>query len=117
MAREVTGAGGNVGGYRVLNDTAIRDGIVAAAATRYGYRPDQVHMRLYVGKWASTRGVDNRQATIDWCGGICAGAGPIEVVDLDTVVADVRKAASSNTYLDDPIIVTLKVLSAAGVLP
>lgn len=70
----------------------------------------------YVGKWASSRKVDNRQETHAWCAATNAGVGPMTVVQLADVVKAVQAAAASKTHLDDPVIVTLKVLNAAGAL-
>jgi hypothetical protein len=116
LSVEVTGAGGDVGRYRLLNDPAIRDAVVAGACARYGYQPSQVSLRLYVGKWASSKGVDNRAATLEWCAGQTVGGGPITVLEVGQVVEAVRGAAASSTYVDDPVIVALKVLTAAGAL-
>jgi hypothetical protein len=76
----------------------------------------QVSLRLYVGKWASSKGLDNRATTLKWCASQIAGGGPITVIDVEAVVKAVRGAAASSTYIDDPVIVALKVLTAAGVL-
>jgi hypothetical protein len=39
--------------YALLNDKIIRDGVLAAAALRYGYKPSQIQLRLYGGKFAA----------------------------------------------------------------
>jgi hypothetical protein len=55
-ADHVTGATANVVArrrYRLLNDVAVRNGVVAGAAKRYGYRPAQIGLRLYVGRFAA----------------------------------------------------------------
>ena len=44
------------------------------------------------------------------------GGGPVEVFGLADVIAAVRKAAVSKTYRDNPVLVTMKVLQAAGLL-
>ncbi len=102
--------------YLLLNDPLIRDSVIGAAAERYGYPLDQVTVRLYVGKFAApTKGT--HEATIrEWCAGQHVGGGPIEVHGLPDVVAAVRAAASSKTYRDNPVLVTMKVLDAAGLL-
>jgi hypothetical protein len=38
------------------------------------------------------------------------------VFGLDDVVAKVRAVAASKTYRDNPVLVTMKVLNAAGLL-
>jgi len=42
--------------------------------------------------------------------------GPIEVYGLSDVIAAVRTAAASKTYRDNPVLVTMKVVNAAGLL-
>jgi hypothetical protein len=101
------------GGYRLLNDRLIRDGVVQKAAELYGYDVEQVRLRLYVGKWAHTRGTDNKAETKLWCSAQIVGAGPIEVFDVTDVVPEVKRVAASGTYINDPVIVALKVLAAA----
>jgi len=66
-SRTVAGESGNTGAYRLLNEPEIRNGVVERAAERFGYDISQVHLRLYVGKWAHTRGVDERAETHAWC--------------------------------------------------
>src|SRR5207247_2213690 len=38
--------------YQLLNDKRIRRSVVSTAASRFGYEPDQVELRLYVGRFA-----------------------------------------------------------------
>ena len=47
---------------------------------------------------------------------VIVGGGPIEVYGLPDVIQVVRKAAGSKTYRDNPVLVTMKVLDAAGLL-
>jgi hypothetical protein len=114
QAREVTGEAGDGGRYRLLNDPTIRDGVLAGAAERYGYQPEQVSFRLYVGKFAGDGG--DEAATRAWCLAQRVGAGPIEVVGLKQVIEKVRSVAARSTYINDPIVVSMKVLAAAGML-
>jgi hypothetical protein len=116
-ASSVTGTGRQSGAYRLLNDPVIRDGVVQGAADRFGYDVEQVHMRLYVGKWARTRGFDNRAATVEWCSAQIVGGGPIMVFDASDVVPLVRQVAASSMYINDPVIVALKVLAATESMP
>jgi hypothetical protein len=99
--------------YRLLNDTAVRDKVVAGAAARYGYEPAQVHLRFYVGRFAGARGND-RIKIEKWCAEQLVGGGPIVVRGVNDVVDQVLAAASAKQYRDDPIIVAMKVLQAAG---
>jgi hypothetical protein len=111
----VSGAGGDTGLYRLLNDPVIRDGVVAGAAARYGYRPDQVELRLYVGKFAGRSGGDEA-AVREWCAAQTVASGPITVVALNDVIEKVRSVALQRTYLNNPIVVSMKVLAAARLL-
>lgn len=116
-AEHVTGTTSDVRArnlYVLLNDPLIQQGVVAAAAERYGYPLEQVRVRLYVGRFAAPTKGTHEAAIREWCAGQHVGGGPIEVYALDDVVAAVRSAAASKTYRDNPVLVTLKVLEAAG---
>lgn len=118
LARDVTGKGGQGGGsgrYRLLNDPVIRDGVIAGAAKRYGYRLEQVTLRLYVGKFAGGEGGDE-VAVRAWCATQQVGTGPIEVIGLKEVVEKVLSIAARSTYINDPVVVSMKVLAAAKLL-
>lgn len=114
QAREVTAEGVDGGRYRLLNDPVIRDGVVAGAAERYGYRLEQVTLRLYVGKFAGDGG--DEAAIRAWCAAQRIGGGSIEVVGLKQVIEKVRSVAARSTYINDPVVVSMKVLAAAGML-
>jgi hypothetical protein len=114
QAREVKGDGVDGGRYRLLNDLVVRDGVLAGAVERYGYRAEQISLRLYVGKFAGDGG--DEAAIRAWCLAQRVGAGPIEVVGLKQVVEKVRTVASQGTYINDPVVVSMKVLAAAGML-
>lgn len=118
-AEDVTGTSPNVRNrklYSLLNDPAIRTAVVKGAADRFGYNADQVQLRLYAGRFAGpTRGAHEAKIRA-WCAGQHVGAGPIEVVGLAEVVQAARSAAARKEYRDNPVLVTMKVLQAAGVL-
>ena len=94
----------------------IREGVIDEAAKQYGYRREQIWLRLYVGKFAAPIRRTHEPRIREWCASVNAGAGPIEVVGIDEVVAEVRKAASKKQYRDNPVLVSMKVLQAAGLL-
>jgi hypothetical protein len=52
LARDVCGEGRGAGLYRLLNDPVIRDDVIAVACDRFGYRPEQVFLRFYVGRFS-----------------------------------------------------------------
>jgi hypothetical protein len=107
QAREVAGVGIGAGGYRLLNDPVIREGVIAKAADRYGYAIPQVQLRLYVGKFA--RG--DEEVVRSWCAE--QGIGLYSAADVVKVVMD---RAGHGEYVDDASIVALKVLHEAGVI-
>lgn len=102
--------------YALLNDVEIRDGVIARACERYGYRPSDVELRLYVGRFAAPKSGTHETAIRAWCAGQVVGAGPIEVMGAADVVKKVIAAAAAKQYRDNPVLVTMKVLEAAGVL-
>ncbi len=99
--------------YALLNDSDIRDTVVTGAAERFGFRPDQIELRLYVGKFA---GGGSEAAVREWCTEKMVGAGPIVVIGAKEVVETVREVARSKQYRDNAVLATLKVLDAAGAL-
>jgi hypothetical protein len=115
QATHVAGAGKHGGLYRLLNDREIRDGVVACAAERYGYEPKSVFVRLYVGKFAGKNGADEPKVR-DWCSKQVVGGGPIEVVGLPELIAQVRSVAASKTYVNNPVVVAVKALAAGGLI-
>jgi hypothetical protein len=60
QAHEVMGERGNTRGYALLNDQDVQQQVLDGACGRYGYRRNEVELRLYVGKFA---GVPNRVCT------------------------------------------------------
>jgi hypothetical protein len=118
-AEHVMGTGGRPSArrrYLLLNDDEIRSAIVWAAAQRYGYNEKQVVLRLYVGRFAAPSTGTHETAIRDWANAQHVGCGPIEVYGLSDVVEAARTAAASKTYRDNPVLVTMKVLNAAGLL-
>lgn len=111
-AEDVMGSGRGSGGYRLLNDFAIRSGVMTAAMERYGYSYDQIVLRLYVGKFAP-----GAEAIIQaWCKTMKFPTGPIQLYSAKDVVDRVMATAGRSTYVDDASVVALKVLAEAGVI-
>lgn len=100
--------------YSLLNRPEVRGKVVKAAAKLYGYRTGQVELRLYVGRFAGSGA--HEQEIRKWAKRQRVGAGPIGVYALNDVVGTVREAASDTQYRDNPVLVTMKVLAAAGML-
>jgi len=102
--------------YALLNDPTVRTEVVDSAAGRYGYPPDHVELRLYVGRFAAPQKGHHEAAIREWAAAQSVGAGPIGVFGLDEVVDRVRAVAAHKQYRDNPVLVTMKVLDAAGLL-
>lgn len=115
VAADVDGSTGGAKSrlYALLNDADVRGQVLAGACARYGYRPEQVELRLYVGRFAAPSRGDNEQRIRDWAASTIVGSGPIKVVGVEEVVKVVRRVAASKQYRDDPALVALKVLEAA----
>lgn len=102
--------------YAMLNRPIVTEGILSGACERYGYLPDQIEMRLYVGKFAGGTKVNHEQLVRDWCAEQTIGSGPIGVYSVGDIAKRARAVASSKTYRDNPGLVAIKVLESAGML-
>ncbi len=102
--------------YAMLNDPVVRDGILHGACSRYGYEPTQVEFRIYVGKFAAGGKGAEEQSVRDWCAATTVGGGPIKVYGVAEVAARAREVANTKQYRDNPALVAIKVLDAAGML-
>jgi hypothetical protein len=111
-----TARGRNQRLYALLNDNDVRGQVLSGACHRYGYDPAQVELRLYVGRFAAPKKGENEQRIRNWAARTIVGGGPVKVIGVDDVVARVREVAGSKQYRDDPALVALKVLDAAGQL-
>ena len=119
VAEHVTGATADEGArkrYRLLNDPELRTAVIAAAAERFGYQVSRVRLRLYAGKFAAQAQGLHEQRIRDWCARQIAGGGPIEVIGITEVITKVLGAAAQKQYRDNAVLVTMKVLEAAGLL-
>ncbi|MGH3534658.1 MAG: hypothetical protein ACRDQG_08085 [Pseudonocardiaceae bacterium] len=119
VAEHVTGQGGPPTAqrlYALLNDPVVREAVLNAAAHRYGYRLDQVELRLYVGRFAAPKKGDHERAIREWCTAQRVGAGRIRVVGLVEVATIARRVASRKQYRDNAALTAIKVLDAAGML-
>jgi hypothetical protein len=118
VAEHVTGETSNQAAsrrYRLLNDKIVRSRVVAEAK-RYGYRINQVQLRLYVGRFSGRKAGAHEQRVRAWAAKQRVGGGPIEVIGVHDVVRIVREAAGDTQYRDSPVLVTLKALNEAGLI-
>jgi hypothetical protein len=118
VADHVTGRAGGAASkrYALLNNPTIRRQVAAQAARLYGFQPDQVQLRLYVGRFAGPKRGHHEAEIRTWAAKQRIGSGQIQVVGVEDVVQRVIKVAASSQYKDNPVLVTMKVLEAAGLL-
>jgi len=100
----------------LLNNTEVRDTVLSSAAHRYGFRINQIELRLYVGKFAAPTTRIHEDPIRDWCTAQNVGVGPIRVVSLSEVATTARRVAVSKTYRGNAALTAIKVLDAAGML-
>ncbi len=94
--------------YKLLNDGELRSAVVGRACDQYGYELAEVEMRLYVGKFAGGHEEDVR-------GHLSRLVNPsVRVVGLLEIVESLVVVAGRRTYTDDPVVMTMKALAAAG---
>lgn len=102
--------------YALLNDPIVRAAVLAGASARFGYPLNQIQVRLYVGKFAGDKAGVHERRIREWCGAQEVGSGHITVHGVKEVAALARKVADRKTYRDNPALVAIKVLEAAGML-
>lgn len=100
--------------YAMINDRVVRDAVLTGASRRFGYSPDQIQLRLYVGKFAGDKTGVHESRIREWCASQVVGGGPIRVYGLREVATAARRVASIKTYRDNPALVAIKVLEAAA---
>jgi hypothetical protein len=105
-ADDVAGGGRFGAHYKLLNDSFIRDEVIAAAAKRYGYREDRVRLRLYAGRFAGP-GKGIHEARIRDMSGF-------DVFGPEEIASKLIEVAASKQYRDNPALAAVKLLEAAG---
>jgi hypothetical protein len=93
--------------FKVFNDPQLRSDVTLSACASYGYEPHQVEWRLYVGKFANGHEGDVRTH-------LASLEPPVRVVGLREIVATLTELGDRRAYTDDPVIMTVKALRAAG---
>jgi hypothetical protein len=99
--------------YAMFNNAAVRQGVIDGACELYGYKPKQLELRLYAGKFADKHG-RHRQQIADYLSGLDIGGGKLRLFGLDDVVPRAIELAGSKQYRDNAALVAIKVLDAAG---
>jgi hypothetical protein len=93
--------------FKLFNDQDLRTAVLAEARKRYGYTSGEVEMRLYVGRFrrGHEEAVRSHLATFR--------RPAVRVVGLEEIVERLLVQAESRSYIDDPVLVTVKALKAA----
>lgn len=102
--------------YALINDPVVRGAVIDGASKRYGYPVDQIELRLYVGRFAGAKTGEHERLIREWAATQIVGAGPIRVFGLKDIIVTARQVALSKTYRDNPALVAIKVMDAAGML-
>jgi hypothetical protein len=97
--------------YKLLNDEQLRQSVVDRACEQYGYTRRQVEMRFYVGRFRNGHEDSIREHLASFVDP------PVRIVALTEIVDAIIGAGSRRTYTDDPVVMTVKALAAAGRLP
>lgn len=99
--------------YKLFNDREVQQGVLAGASERYGYPQDQVFLMLIGGHFAYDDSSGER-AIRDHFAEVEVGGGPVEVIGPETLVDDlVTNTLDRKTYIDDPVVATLRLLREA----
>jgi hypothetical protein len=93
--------------FRLLNNPQLRAEVIDRACEQFGYKFDQVNWRMYVGKFAK----GHEGAVRKHLAGLSP---PVHVVGVKEVVDSLIGLLSKQTYIDDPVVMTVKALHAAG---
>ena len=99
----------NYSNHTLFNDEIVRQGVIEKACEMFGYKEDQVELRFYAGKFTN-----KKDEIIKHLKTITTGAGPVKVYDLDMILDQVLTVTESKTYMNDPVVMTLKALKQAG---
>jgi hypothetical protein len=99
--------------YKLFNVPGIREGVINAAAKQFGYSKRQVELRLYVGRFQNDA---ERELITRHLGRIRAGSGKVKVFGLKEILESLLRVAESRTYVNDPVVMTLKALKHAKLL-
>lgn len=91
--------------YKIFNDIKVRNGILKEAGNRYGYPLDHIQLCLFVGRFS----FGEEQTITDHL-----EKRHIKVYNLRMITAGLLEAAKPSTYMNDPVVATIKALQLAG---
>jgi hypothetical protein len=84
----------------------VLEGILLEAQNRYGYPRKAIQIWLAVGRFRN----ENEMLISEHLAVLSQRSVPMRIVKLEEIVDGIITAAHKKTYLDDPVIVTLKCL-------
>jgi hypothetical protein len=90
----------------LINDPDLRLEVAKVACARFGYTPEQLEWRIYVGNFARGQDVEIRNYLLTL-------SPPVHVIGLNDIVGSLIGLAKQKTYFDDPVLMTVKALMAA----
>jgi hypothetical protein len=94
------------GRYKFFNEPDIREGVLAGATERYGYPLEEIRVAMYAGRFRNGHETDVR----NYLESMQVGGGAVEVVGLDKIVFGLWSQTASKTYINDPVLVTMKAM-------
>jgi len=90
----------------MFNERRVRNGVLKAASDRYGYPKGKIQFALFCGKFtACDEAVVRRHLRA-----MKVGAGPIWVIGPKQIVEGIIGFPKNRTYINDPVLATLKLL-------
>ena len=93
--------------YALFNDETVRQGVVKAASERFGYSPSLISLWLCVGKFRSGH---QEAITKHLEHGIRPFCNEVIVMGLHDIMRGITERSRSRTYLNDPVVMTIKAL-------
>lgn len=91
--------------YLMFNRLKIGNGIIREASKLYGYQKEQIRLALFVGRFlACDKDAVRKHLT----------ERGVKVVGPDEIVKQLLTLVSKKTYVNDPVITTLRLLYAEG---
>jgi hypothetical protein len=92
--------------YVMFNKPQVRKGILIAASKRYGYSEEQIRFALFCGKFRTCDEALVRRHLE----AINIGAGNVRVIGPEQIAKGILDLSKGKTYVNDPVLVTLKLL-------
>ena len=97
----------------IFNEPEVRNGVLREAKRVYGYPLGKMRLALFVGKFGGGTHEGDIRTHLNR---LRVGGGPVQVFGVREIAESLVSLADRKTYLDDPVVMTLKMLRAAGYL-